>query len=72
MPRHGARYLKVGERIIVGGKRYRVDMVNSCRARCVPLAKENVSYVDTRTGCTVSYRATGKAINIAPVTEKGE
>ena len=64
------RYRRIGERVMINGKPYRVEFVNSCRARCMPVGKRVVSYMDSRTGRQVSFRAAdGRPVNIAATTE---
>ena len=41
--------LKVNERFFVRDREYRVVMVNSSRAHCVPVEPERVTIVDSRT-----------------------
>lgn len=55
------------------GAVYRVDMVNECRARCVPVNRVKVEreMFDKRTGenKVVSFEHDGAAINISPNSE---
>lgn len=70
MPRVG-RYLKVGERITIGNKPYRVEMVNNCRARCVPTGRKRVSFTHPISGKVYNFKARdGRTVNIAPITER--
>ena len=61
------RYRKVGERVTINGTTYRVDMVNPCRARCVPLQKRKVTITDRVFNTTRSFMANKSAINICPI-----
>lgn len=63
------RYRKVGERVMVGGKAYRVQMVNCCRARCVPLRKNKVTIKDRVFNKTRTFMANGSTINICPIVD---
>lgn len=69
MPRWG-RYRKVGERVMIDGKPYRVEMVNNCRARCVPCRKFKVTIKDKVFKTQRSFMARGRCISIAPITER--
>jgi hypothetical protein len=51
--------LRVGDIIKIGEELYRIDLVNECRARCVPLAKR-VETIRPQTG-----PAAGKVITIS-------
>lgn len=66
-------YLQEGMLIKIGGIVYEVDMVNDCRARCIPTEKVKVKHVmtDKKTGDPkeVEFSRSGTAINISPNSE---
>lgn len=54
------------------GAEYRVDMVNECRARCVPVNKtrKTVAFTNKKgEACEFTPEFTGSAINISPNSE---
>jgi hypothetical protein len=63
------RYRKVGERLLIDGKPYRVVMVNPCRARCVPLKKRRVTIKDKVFNTSRTFMANERSLNIAATTE---
>lgn len=74
----GQTALAVGDVIKIGEGEFIVDMVNDCRARCLPTATRSVMY-ETTGGKTVEFSTTGKSISISPnielaciVSRKGE
>lgn len=65
----GLTRLQLGMVIEMSGVRYRVDMVNDCRARCVPLDKVKVQVEDKLKGVTKEFERFGSSINISPNSE---
>lgn len=55
--------LREGDVIEFGGKRWRVDQVNACAARCVPLTKREIE-INGR-----SFKAKGDVTYISPWSE---
>jgi hypothetical protein len=53
---------------MLNGEKHRVEMVNDCRARCVPLAKRE-RVITPLVGEPVTIQSTGSAINISPNSE---
>ena len=66
-------FLQVGMVFLHGGCKYRVDMVNNSRARCVPVDKVKVErkMFDKRSGeeKVVVFEHAGTTINISPNSE---
>jgi hypothetical protein len=58
--------LRVGMIILTGGERYRVDLVNYSRARCMPLEKRSITIVDKVMLKERTFEKFGGAINISP------
>lgn len=61
--------LQEGMVILTGGERYRVDLVNYSRARCVPLEKRATTIVDKVMGKERTFEKFGGSINISPNAE---
>lgn len=57
--------LRVGQRLRYDGRVWRVEYVNACRARIVPVDKQRVEYT-TLDGKPVTFEAGGRAVNISP------
>jgi hypothetical protein len=57
--------LKVGDVVALYGREFVVDYVNTCRARCIPLSKKQVSYT-TVSGKTVEFESEEAGKNISP------
>lgn len=72
-PSEGMTRLQPNMIIELQGVKYRVDMVNDCRARCVPMDKIVVksTMFDKRKGENkeVVFTRTGSSINISPNSE---
>jgi hypothetical protein len=58
--------LQQGMIISLNGVKYVVDMVNSCRARCVPMEKIKVVVKDKLKDKEVSFERSASAISISP------
>ena len=69
-PMLGMRYRKVGERVWLDGQQYRIDMVNPCRARCIPVRKVRVTIKDKVWNKKRTFTANGRITNICPTTER--
>lgn len=60
--------LKVGQKVRYMGEVYRVEMVNLCRARLVPLRKQRVK-IESKDGAGKrTFQVTGRAIDVAPTS----
>lgn len=62
-------YLQAGMIIKLGGVEYRVEMVNDCRARCVPLQKIKVTVKDKLRDKEVTFERSAGPVNISPNSE---
>lgn len=60
--------LRVGDVFDFNQIPYVVDFINECRARCIPLARREVSYT-TMMGKEVSFQTDYAAISISPNSE---
>lgn len=60
--------LRVGDVILLDGRRHVVEMVNECRARAVPVAKKRVDY-ETVAGKRVKFDTNYASQNISPNSE---
>jgi hypothetical protein len=58
--------LAVGDVVLLDGGEHMVEMVNDCRARCVPMEKKNVKFTDSKTGDTVGFDRRGNTKSICP------
>lgn len=57
--------LRTGDVVVLSGRRYIVDYLNPCRARCIPMAKKRVDY-ETVAGKRVQFDTNYAAMNISP------
>lgn len=60
--------LQPGQVIEISGSEYHVVMVNDCRARCLPLAKQERT-ITPKFGEPVTIQSSGSALNISPNSE---
>jgi len=60
--------LRVGDLVVLEGRKHVITMVNSCRARAVPLAKKRVDY-ETIDGKRVKFDTCFATVNISPNSE---
>jgi hypothetical protein len=68
-PSEGLTFLQEGMIIKLSGVEYRVEMVNDCRARCVPLHKVKVTVKDKLKDKEVTFERSAGPINISPNSE---
>lgn len=66
---HISSRLRVNMIIELKGIKYRVDMVNACRARCVPMEKVKVVVRDKLKDKEVTFERTAASIDISPNSE---
>lgn len=64
-----ARLLRRGSVVRLEGRRYRVAMVNDCRAYCVPCERETRTVIDRTTGQARQFSACGRGVSISPRSE---
>lgn len=64
-----ARLLRRGSVVRLEGRRYRVAMVNDCRAYCVPCERETRTVIDRTTGQARQFSASGRGVSISPRSE---
>lgn len=65
----GLSRLQAGMVIVYSGTEYRVEYVNDCRARCIPINRQHktVTFVNKKgEACEFTPETTGGAINISP------
>jgi hypothetical protein len=60
--------LRLGDLVVLDGRKHVITMVNSCRARAVPLAKKRVDY-ETVDGKRVKFDTCYATVNISPNSE---
>ncbi|MDE2096138.1 MAG: hypothetical protein KGL39_02760 [Patescibacteria group bacterium] len=61
--------LEVGDVVDVSGTRCVVDMVNDCRARCIPMGVREVNYQTTGGKC-VAFQVFERCVSISPNVER--
>jgi hypothetical protein len=60
--------LRLGDLVVLDGRKHVITMVNPCRARAVPLAKRRVDY-ETVDGKRVKFDTNYSTVNISPNSE---
>jgi hypothetical protein len=65
---HELTRLRVGDVVELQGREHVVEMCNSTRAHCVPLARKEVA-IETRFGRKVSFTTAENGLDISPNSE---